>query len=93
MPKAGPDRIFVILSGPARKIYLNLFLSNLKILHAGLEDLHVLLPVNVHGNRLTAALGMGHLAQDAPVGAGDALDGQDVYKRQICLRRLMGRRW
>lgn len=50
-----------------------LFLS--KISHTGLKDILVLLPGNVHRNRITPPLGMRHLAKHPSVRACNALDG------------------
>ena len=51
-------------------VTFNLF----KILHAGLEDLHILLTIDIHGYRNISSLGMCHLTEASAVGRGDTLD-------------------
>ena len=71
----------------------------LKVLHATLKDLHILLAVNVHGYSLTAALGMCHLAQDSSIRAGDAFNGhiravrvsELIHGRVAVLVHILGR--
>ena len=45
-----------------------------EILHAALEDLHILFAGNILRHRVSASLGMGHLSVHPSVGAGDAFD-------------------
>ena len=65
-----PDAVFSL------KFYLSLFtsLSDLKILHSGLKDLHILFAVNIYSYCLAPSLGMSHLTEDTAIRAGDTLD-------------------
>ena len=47
----------------------------LEVLYAGLEDLLVVVAVDVERGAFAPSLAVAHLAEDASVGAGDALDG------------------
>ena len=51
-------------------VTFNLF----KVLHAGLENLHILLTIDIHGYRNISSLGMCHLTEASAVGRGDTLD-------------------
>ena len=56
------------------KATIHLTLNLFKILHAGLEDLHILLAIDIHGYRSISSLGMCHLTEASAVGRGDTLD-------------------